>query len=83
MSKKIRKGGDLFTTGLKLGNLGLWSAAAQNSDGSFAGTVGLRLWYGLIILAIIGVPILLFFLFAKKTPMPNTPPSGINKKKPT
>jgi hypothetical protein len=81
MSKKIRKGGDLFTTGLKLGNLGLWGVAAQNSDGTVAGTIGLRLWYGLIILALIATPIVLFFLFAKKTPMPTTARSGVNKKK--
>jgi hypothetical protein len=66
MAKKIKRGGDLFG----LANLGLWGVAAQNSDGTVVGTIGLRLWYGFIILAIIGVPILLFFLFAKKTPMP-------------
>jgi hypothetical protein len=66
MAKKIKRGGDLFG----LANLGLWGVAAQNSDGTVMGTIGLRLWYGFIILAIIGVPILLFFLFAKKTPMP-------------
>jgi hypothetical protein len=37
-------------------NAGLWSAAYANSDGSVMGTIGNRLWYGILI---IGIPLLI------------------------
>jgi hypothetical protein len=37
-------------------NAGLWSAAYANSDGSAVGTIGNRLWYGILI---IGIPLLI------------------------
>ena len=69
--------GDILGTGL---NLGTSYYAYKNSD-SFGGFLWLRLKYGLMFLlfvaAIIGIPVLLFMLFAKKTPMQPSPPPNV------
>ena len=56
-----KKGGDIFG----LFNLGLWGAAAANSDGTVTNTIGLRLWYGLLILSPLLILILIWFVFGK------------------
>jgi len=77
----VRKGGgageiiaDVIGSGVSLGTS---YYAYKNSD-SFAGFLWLRFYYGflfiLFVVAIIGVPILLFFLFAKKSPSTTSPP---------
>lgn len=65
MGKRLKKtGGGIFGT---VANGALWYEAAQNSDGTFWGTVWLRLKYGFYILLIPVTIIGLFFLFAKRT----------------
>ena len=65
-----RKGAGL---GIDAVNAGLWGVAYANSDGSFMGTIGNRLWYGFLI---IGIPLLviggiwLFFGSVKKVKEP-------------
>jgi hypothetical protein len=76
MRRKVKKGSGLFGT---VADVGLWGIAYENSDGSFWSVLKLRLWYGFIILAVLGLPIMLFFIFAKKTPAPNTPETKKSK----
>ena len=67
--------GDILGTGVSMGTS---YYAYKNSD-SFAGFLWLRFYYGLLFLlfvaAIIGIPVLLFYLFAKKSPLNNPPPT--------
>ena len=67
--------GDVLGSGLSLGTS---YYAYKNSD-SYAGFLWLRFKYGLMffgfVAAIIGIPVLLFYLFAKKSPLNNTTPS--------
>ena len=67
--------GDVLGSGLSLGTS---YYAYKNSD-SFGGFLWLRFKYGLMffgfVIAIIGIPILLFMLFAKKSPLNNPAPS--------
>ena len=76
----VKKGGgpiaELLGTGLSMGTS---YYAYKNSD-SFAGFLWLRLKYGLIflgfVIAIIGIPILLFYLFSTKSPLHNKDPQS-------
>jgi hypothetical protein len=75
----VKKGGgpieEILGAGLSLGTS---YYAYKNSD-SFGGFLWLRLKYGLMffafVIAIIGIPILLFMLFAKKSPLNNPAPT--------
>jgi hypothetical protein len=75
----VKRGGgpieEILGTGLSLGTS---YYAYKNSD-SFGGFLWLRFYYGfmflLFVAAIIGIPVLLFMIFAKKTPMNPPPPS--------
>jgi len=75
----VKKGGgpigEILGTGISMGTS---YYAYKNSD-SFAGFLWLRFKYGLMFLlfvgAIIGIPILLFLIFAKKSPLKNSPPA--------
>jgi hypothetical protein len=58
-----KKGGDIFG----LFNLGLWGAAAANSDGSVTNTIWLRFYYGLLILSPLFILMLLWLVFGKVT----------------
>jgi hypothetical protein len=77
----VRKGGgpvaELLGTGLSMGTS---YYAYKNSD-SYGGFLWLRFYYGfmflLFVAAIIGIPIVLFMLFAKKTPMKTPPPPSV------
>ena len=79
----VRKGGgpieSLIGTGVGMGTS---YYAYKNSD-SFAGFLWLRFYYGFLFLlfvaAIIGIPLILFFLFAKKSPSKVLPPSQPSK----
>jgi hypothetical protein len=68
--------GDVLGTGLSMGTS---YYAYKNSD-SYGGFLWLRFKYGLMffafVAAIIGIPIVLFMIFAKKTPA--KPPSTSN-----
>lgn len=68
--------GDIIGSGLSFGTS---YYAYKNSD-SYGGFLWLRLKYGLMffafVAAIIGIPILLFVLFAKKTTPKNNNPSS-------
>ena len=79
----VQKGGeagkiiaDVLGTGL---SFGADYYAYKNSD-SFWGFLWLRFYYGLLfvlfVFAIIGIPVLLFFLFAKKSPLYNKDPQS-------
>jgi uncharacterized membrane protein len=76
----VKKGGgpiaELLGTGISLGTS---YYAYKNSD-SFAGFLWLRFYYGLLfvlfVFAIIGIPVLLFFLFAKKSPLHDKDPQS-------
>lgn len=79
----VKKGGgpgqivaDVLGTGLSMGTS---YYAYKNSD-SFWGFLWLRFYYGLLfilfVIAIIGIPVLLFFLFAKKSPLNNKDPQS-------
>ena len=69
--------GDILGTGIRAGTS---YYAYKNSD-SFGGFLWLRFYYGfmflLFVAAIIGIPVLLFMLFAKKTPMHPSPPPNV------
>ena len=77
----VKKGGgpieSLLGTGIGMGTS---YYAYKNSD-SYGGFLWLRFKYGFMFLAfvasIIGIPVLLFFLFAKKTPKNNNPSSYV------
>jgi hypothetical protein len=81
----VRKGGgdgariigDVLGTGLSMGTS---YYAYKNSD-TYGGFLWLRLKYGLMffafVAAIIGIPIILFMLFAKKTPIKTPPTSNV------
>lgn len=56
----VKKGGNLL-------DMGLWGLAIRNSDGTVAGTMLARFWYGLILLGILIVPFVLIFLVFGKT----------------
>ena len=76
----VKKGGGPITELLGTGiGLGTSYYAYKNSD-SFGGFLWLRLKYTLMffafVAAIIGIPILLFFLFAKKSPLNNKEPQS-------
>ena len=71
----VKKGGGLIADGIGSAlSLGTSYYAYKNSD-SFSGFLWLRLKYGLIffgiVIGIIGIPILLFLIFAKKSPWNN------------
>lgn len=73
----VKKGGGPIEEILSAGvNMGTSYYAYKNSD-SYAGFLWLRLKYGLMfvafVIAIIGIPILLFYLFSKKSPLNNSP----------
>jgi len=58
----------------QLANAGLWAAAYENSDGSIAGTIGTRLWYGFLILSpliLIGLAFMFFGHTTKKESFKN------------
>ena len=56
----VKKGGGII-------DMGLWGLAIRNSDGTVAGTMLTRFWYGLILLGILIVPFALIFLVFGKT----------------
>ena len=68
--------GDVLGTGL---SLGASYYAYKNSD-SFWGFMWLRFYYGLLfilfVIAIIGIPVLLFYLFSSKSPLHNKEPQS-------
>ena len=66
MAKHPKRGGGIFD----LFSLGLWGAAAQNSDGTVVGTIGTRLKYGMYILLPFILLIVVFLVIHKSTPMP-------------
>jgi len=74
-----RKGGgpvaEILGTGLGMGTS---YYAYKNSD-SYGGFLWLRFKYGTMLLAffiaLFGIPVLLFYLFAKKSPLNNTTPA--------
>ena len=57
----VKKGGGISD----LLDMGLWGLAIRNSDGTVAGTMLTRFWYGLILLGILIVPFALIFLVWK------------------
>ena len=56
----VKKGGGII-------DMGLWGLAIRNSDGTVAGTMLTRFWYGLMLLGILIVPFALIFLVFGKT----------------
>lgn len=74
----VKKGGgpieSLLETGVGLGA----SYYAYKNSNSFWGFLWLRFYYGLLIvlfvIAIIGIPVLLFYLFSSKSPLHNKEP---------
>lgn len=76
----VKKGGGPIESLLGTGvGLGASYYAYKNSD-SFAGFLWLRFYYGLLfilfVIAIIGIPVLLFYLFSSKSPLHNKEPQS-------
>ena len=67
---------DVLGTGLSMGTS---YYAYKNSD-TFLGFLWLRFYYGLLfvlfVFAIIGIPVLLFYLFSSKSPLHNKDPQS-------
>ena len=77
----VRKGGGPIESLLGTGIIAGTSYYAYKNSDSFGGFLWLRLKYGLMffgfVAAIIGIPVLLFMIFAKKTPMQPSPPPSV------
>lgn len=63
-------------TGLSIGR----DYVAYKNSNSFGGFMWLRFYYGLLfilfVIAIIGIPVLLFYLFSSKSPLHNKEPQS-------